>query len=146
MRKTVGCLFFVIHAAVCPSGLHAEPLGLLRESFLDIKFGMFFHYKWSTCDEKEWIDPGRAPASFKRVKLDCGHWAEAARSRGMKYVVITTKRHDGLCLWESKTTTYYVAVTPLKDRDFFRKNYEALSRRDIQPCGISTQSRNPWRD
>jgi alpha-L-fucosidase len=39
-------------------------------------------------------------------------WAWAARSAGMKYVVLTTKHHDGFCLWDSDLTNYTVARTP----------------------------------
>src|SRR5256714_12555191 len=43
---------------------------------------------------------------------DPAEWARQARSAGMKYVVVTTKHHDGFCLWDSALTDYKVTNTP----------------------------------
>ena len=39
-------------------------------------------------------------------------WAKAARDAGMKYFVITTKHHEGFCLWDTAQTDYKVTNTP----------------------------------
>ena len=39
-------------------------------------------------------------------------WAQAANDAGMKYVVITTKHHEGFCLWDSELTDYKAPNTP----------------------------------
>ena len=39
-------------------------------------------------------------------------WAKAARTPGMKYFVVTTKHHEGFCLWDSKLTDYKATNTP----------------------------------
>lgn len=87
----------------------SQSLEKLRKDFLKLKFGMFIHFNMGTFHEKEWIEPGQDPKSFNPAKLDCGQWADAAKSAHMKYAVLTTKHHDGFCLWDSKTTTYDVA-------------------------------------
>lgn len=82
--------------------------------FLNLKFGMFIHYNMSTYDGKGWAYPFHDPKDFKPSELDCGQWAEAAKSAGMKYGVFTTKHHDGFCLWDTKVTNYDIASAEKK--------------------------------
>jgi alpha-L-fucosidase len=46
--------------------------------------------------------------TFDPVKFDPDHWARAAKDAGMKYVVFTTKHHDGFCMFDTKLTDYKV--------------------------------------
>ncbi len=52
-------------------------------------------------------------------------WARAAKDSGMKYVVLTTKHHDGFCLWDSALTDYKATNTPA-GRDLIAPYVEAL--------------------
>jgi alpha-L-fucosidase len=56
---------------------------------------------------------------FNPVKFDAQAWAQSAREMGAKYMIITTKHHDGFCLWPSKYTDYTVANSPWK-KDILR--------------------------
>ncbi len=56
---------------------------------------------------------------------DPREWARAARDAGMKYVVLTTKHHDGFCLWDSALTDYKATNTPA-GRDLIAPYVEAL--------------------
>jgi len=56
---------------------------------------------------------------------DPREWARAARDAGMKYVVLTTKHHDGFCLWDSALTDYKATNTPA-GRDLITPYVEAL--------------------
>lgn len=49
---------------------------------------------------------------FNPTNYDPVAWAKLFKATGAKYVVITTKHHDGFCLWDSKFTDYSVASTP----------------------------------
>jgi beta-xylosidase/alpha-L-fucosidase len=115
------------------AGLSARSLEQRRADFTKLKFGMFIHFNMGTFHEQEWVLPGRDPSTFNPVKLDCGQWADAARSAGMKYAVLTAKHHDGFCLWDSQTTTYDVAASPLKGRDIVREYCDAFRQRGIEP-------------
>ncbi len=105
----------------------------LRRDFCKLKFGMFIHFNMGTFHEKEWVEPGQDPHSFNPAKLDCYQWADAAKSAHMKYAVLTTKHHDGFCLWDSKTTTYDVASSAIAGRDVVREFCEAFRSRGIEP-------------
>jgi len=100
----------------------------------DWKFGVIIHWgaysqwgvveSWSLCPEDEdWcIRRGlyaddyykytaayeQIHRSFNPVKFNPQHWAEAAKDAGMKYVVFTTKHHDGFCMFDSKQTDYKI--------------------------------------
>jgi len=123
-------LSFILLFAVSSN---AQNLEKLRKDFTKLKFGMFIHFNMGTYHEKEWVDPGQDPLSFNPAKLDCNQWAKAAKSAGMKYAVLTTKHHDGFCLWDSKVTNYDVASTPLKGRDIVREYCKAFRKQGIEP-------------
>ncbi len=112
---------------------NGQNLEKLRKDFTKLKFGMFIHFNMGTYHEKEWVEPGKDPMSFNPTKLDCNQWAKAAKSAGMKYAVLTTKHHDGFCLWDSKVTTYDVASSPLKGRDIVREYCNAFRKQGIEP-------------
>lgn len=111
----------------------AQSLQKLRKQFTKLKFGMFIHFNMGTFHEKEWVEPGQDPLSFNPVHLDVNQWADAAKSAHMKYAVLTTKHHDGFCLWDSKTTTYDVASSAVPNRDIVREFCEAFRNRGIEP-------------
>jgi alpha-L-fucosidase len=58
-------------------------------------------------------------------------WADAAAGAGMKYFVVTTKHHEGFCLWDSKYTDYKATNTPAK-RDLLKPMVEAFRGRDLR--------------
>lgn len=65
---------------------------------------------WSV-DDYEALAP-----DFRALKYDPRHWAETARSAGMQYAVLTTKHHDGFCLWDTKTKEFNsVQIGPCRD-------------------------------
>ena len=64
-------------------------------------------------------------------KFDCNQWAAAAKSAGMKFGLLTTKHHEGFCLWDSKYTDYDVASTPYK-KDIVRQYVDAFRKNDLK--------------
>lgn len=104
------------------------------EQWKDLKFGLLMHWgaysqwgvveSWSICPEDEdWCK--RRPehgatyneyvknyealqTTFDPVKFDPDNWARAAKDAGMKYVVFTTKHHDGFCMFDTRLTDYKV--------------------------------------
>ncbi|MDR2497846.1 MAG: alpha-L-fucosidase [Tannerellaceae bacterium] len=86
------------------------------------RFGMFIHWGiYALPARHEWVKRHERLGDdvyqtyFERFDPDLYNpkeWAAKARAAGMKYVVVTTKHHDGFCLWDSKATDYKVTNTP----------------------------------
>ncbi len=102
----------------------------------DARFGMFIHFGlYSMAGRHEWVKSLEAIPDevydekyFRRFdpdKLDAKKWARAAKAAGMKYAVLTTKHHEGFCLWDSKFTDYKATNTPF-GRDIVREFVDAF--------------------
>ena len=76
--------------------------------------GMFIHFGINTFNETEWSDGSLPASSYQPTELDCDQWIKVAKDAGFRYVILTTKHHDGFCLWDSKYTDYDVAASPVK--------------------------------
>jgi len=70
---------------------------------------------------------------FNPTRFDPGTWVRAAKEAGMKYIVITTKHHDGFCLFDSKQTDYDVMSTPFR-RDIMKSLAEECRRQGMKMC------------
>lgn len=81
----------------------------IRNDFVSLKFGIFLHFNMGTFAGREWANGYEDPAIFKPDQLNCDQWAQAARSAGMTYGVLTAKHTGGFCLWNSRYTTHGVA-------------------------------------
>ena len=81
----------------------------------DAEFGMFCHFGMNTFVNKEWSDGSFSPKRFKPTNLDCEQWVNVAKAAGINYMILTTKHHDGFCLWQTKTTEYSVKNSPWKN-------------------------------
>lgn len=69
---------------------------------------------------------------FNPTDFDAKKWVEIAKSAGMRYIVITSKHHDGFCLWDSKVSTYDVMdFAPFK-RDILRELKDACDAAGIK--------------
>jgi alpha-L-fucosidase len=90
--------------------------------FLEARFGMFIHFglyalparhEWVMSREKIAPDAYEGYARYFDPDLyDPREWARAAADAGMRYVVLTTKHHEGFCLWDSDLTDYKSTNTP----------------------------------
>lgn len=64
---------------------------------------------WANVPSDEWM---QLMQQWNPTRFDAKAWARMARQMGVKYVKITTKHHEGFCLWPSQYTSYTVANTP----------------------------------
>ena len=104
------------------------------EEWQDLKFGLFMHWgtysqwgvveSWSICPEDEGWTQRKGPyaanyseykkayenlqTSFNPQHFNPEKWVSAAKDAGMKYVVFTTKHHDGFCMFDTKQTDYKI--------------------------------------
>jgi alpha-L-fucosidase len=70
---------------------------------------------------------------FNPVQFDADRLAALAAEAGMKYLVITTKHHDGFCLFDTKRTDFNVMRTPYR-RDIMKQVADACRRHGVRPC------------
>ncbi len=110
------------------------------EWFQDLKFGFMMHFgaysqwgcieSWPLVEEDKWARPDDLPAwvqrgkdlkkfqqdywalpkTFNPVHFDPDAWARTAKAAGMKYVVFTTKHHDGFCMFDTHLTDYRITA------------------------------------
>lgn len=66
---------------------------------------------WAKVPADEWL---KLMDQWNPTKFDAKKWARMAKEMGAKYVKITTKHHEGFCLWPSEYSQYTVANTPYK--------------------------------
>lgn len=119
----------------------------------DLKFGVLLHWglysvpgiveSWSICDEnwitrdstmtyQQYTDWYNALADqFCPTEFDASQWARACHDAGMRYMVFTTKHHDGFCMWDSKETDFTIARHAFGDdrrRDVLRFVFDAFRK------------------
>ena len=88
-----------------------RPLLDLQQRFVDLRFGMFLHFNMATFQDREWGDPTSPPDLFCPTALDTDQWAAAAQSANMTWGCLTTRHHDGFCIWPTKTAAASVRGT-----------------------------------
>ncbi len=137
-------------AAARASG--AEPAGSDRlDWWREARFGLFLHWglyavpagKWGERDTHgEWIlTTAQIPVEtyegfleqFNPVDFDADAWVLAAKAAGMKYIVITSKHHDGFALFDSAVSDFDVMATPFQ-RDIMKELAEACARHGLRMC------------
>lgn len=103
--------------------------------FLHDRFGMFIHWGLYAIPARgEWIKTNERMTDeqyrqyfdeFNPTDYDPKAWARAAKEAGMQYAVLTTKHHDGFCLFDSALTDYKSTNTPC-GRDLVREYVDAF--------------------
>ena len=103
--------------------------------FTESRFGMFVHWGlYALPARHEWVmnrerisdeDYEKYFEHFEPDLYDPREWAAAAKNAGMKYVVLTTKHHEGFCLWDSALTDFKATKTP-SGQDLVGQYVEAL--------------------
>jgi alpha-L-fucosidase len=92
------------------------------EWFTEARFGLFVHFGlYALAARHEWVkqrehltdaDYQRYFDNFRADRFNPRQWARDAKAAGMRYAVLTTKHHDGFCLWDSALTDYKSTNTP----------------------------------
>jgi len=154
-------IIFLIGLLVITSGFAQGGINYLNESeadfnqrmqwFNDAKYGMFIHFGlysqlggiYKGNDEgryAEWIQSNQDIPSDEYAKLidtwnpkdfNATKIVKLAKQAGMKYLVITTKHHEGFTLWDSEFTDFDIAGSPMKGRDFVKELSDACKKEGI---------------
>ena len=125
------------------------------DKWQDLKFGIMFHWgiysvpgiaeSWALCSEDRWFTQRRREArpdmnsygdfkkwywglseSFNPTQFDPYKWAEFMKNVGFKYLIFTTKHHDGFCMFDSKHTDYKITNGPYKDGKYSNVAYHVF--------------------
>ena len=109
--------------------------------FVNDRFGLFIHWGlYALGARHEWLKSREEIPDEEYEKYfdhfdpdlyDPEAWADAAAGAGMKYFVVTTKHHEGFCLWDSKLTDYKAPLTPA-GRDLLTPMVDAFRSRDMK--------------
>jgi alpha-L-fucosidase len=109
--------------------------------FVEARFGLFVHWGlYAVPARHEWVQSRelltaehyqRYFETFDPDLYDPAAWAQAAWDAGMRYAVITTKHHDGFCLWDSALTDFKAPNTPA-GRDLLRPFVDAFRARGMR--------------
>ena len=138
---TLATLALAMMTATSPTLTQDERMDWWR----DARFGMFIHWGLYAVPAGEWkgktnygewiMTSAQIPVEqyekfvpqFNPVKFDAEAWAKMAKDAGMKYIVITTKHHDGFALFDSKVSDYDIMATPYK-RDIMKELSDACRK------------------
>ena len=111
------------------------------EWFTADRFGLFIHFGlYAEAARHEWVKSNEQISNedyqkyfdhFDPDLYDPKAWAKAAKEAGMKYFIITTKHHEGFCLWDSKYTDYKVTNTPY-GKDILKPMVEAFREEGLK--------------
>ncbi|MGQ9732439.1 MAG: alpha-L-fucosidase [Candidatus Zipacnadales bacterium] len=109
--------------------------------FVHDRFGLFIHWGiYALPARHEWVKQREQIPDeiyqtyfehFDPDLYDPDQWAEVAYAAGMRYFVVTTKHHDGFCLWDTKLTDYSVMNTPY-GKDLIQPMVEAFRSRNMK--------------
>lgn len=81
----------------------------------DMEYYWFIHFGPNTFTDKEWGHGDEQADIFNPSQLDCRQWARLAKQAGAKAIILTTKHHDGFCLWPSKFSKHTVRESKWND-------------------------------
>ena len=140
--------------------------------FRDARFGLFIHWGVYSVPAGEWngntnygewfLEETKMPVSqyekfagqFNPVKFDAKEWVRLAKEAGMKYIVITSKHHDGFGMFRSDQTDWCIKSTPFQ-RDPLKELADACHAAGIKLCFYYSimdwhhpdwGTRRPWND
>ena len=116
----------------------AETMNGRMDWFRKAKFGMFIHFGASERGRSQNNDMTRtqryeaAVREFNPVDFDAKEWLRIAKEGGAKYIVFTTKHHDGFCKWDSALTDWDVMDQSVFKRDIVGELAEACQATGIR--------------
>jgi alpha-L-fucosidase len=163
------CLLALLPLALPAQTTAPRPPDPAREKrlewFRDAKYGLFIHWGLYAIPAGEWqgkrslglgewiMNRSKIPvreyekfaSQFNPVKFDPDGWVQLAQDAGMKYIVITSKHHDGFAMFKSKVSAYNIVdATPFK-RDVLKELADACAKRGMRLGFYYSQSQD-WHE
>ena len=147
----MAALTLIGRAAEAPSAETREQRDARMQWFRDARFGLFIHWGVYSVPAGEWgeekkygewfLEETHMPVSqyekfaaqFNPVKFDAKAWVRMAKDGGVKYIVITSKHHDGFGMYRSDLTDWCMKATPFP-RDPLKELAAACKKAGIKFC------------
>ncbi len=122
--KTLFFAFALLFLTLTISAQQKQANPELIKNFQDMKFGMFIHWGpvtlrgaeigWSRGHQVAADDYDNLYKEFNPVLFDADKWIKTLKDAGMKYLVFTTRHHDGFSMWDTKFSDYNIMNSPYK--------------------------------
>ncbi len=171
LRLPVFVLLLAVSAALlagaqAPAARPPDPAREARlQWFRDAKYGLFIHWGLYAIPAGEWkgkrslglgewiMNRAQVPVQeyaqlarrFNPVRFDADAWVRLAQDAGMKYIVITSKHHDGFAMFRSKASPYNIVdATPFK-RDVLKELADACAKRGMR-LGFYYSQAQDWHE
>jgi len=163
MKPTTRCLVSTATAVLLVSSAFPQPADPAREKRIawwrEARFGMFIHWGLYAIPAGEWkgqaipgigewiMNRARIPVreyellarQFNPVKFNADEWVKLAKAAGQRYIVITSKHHDGFAMFHSRVSPYNIVdATPFR-RDPMKELAEACRREGLRLCFYYSQ-------
>ncbi len=154
---------------LCLTGLQAENAPMSQDArmkwFREAKFGLFIHWGLYAIPAGEWkgqpvpgigewiMNRAKIPVTeyeklapqFNPTKFNAEEWVKMAEDAGMKYIVITSKHHDGFAMYKSAVSKYNIVDATPFGRDPIKELSEAAARHHIR-FGIYYSQAQDWHE
>jgi alpha-L-fucosidase len=110
--------------------------------FRDARFGMFVHWGvYSLLGRGEWVmqnegipisEYEKLPPRFDPTEFNAREWVKMVKASGIRYITITSKHHDGFCMFDSKLTDYDIVDRTPYHRDVMKELADECHRQRIK--------------
>ncbi len=80
-----------------------------------LEFTAFIHFGINTFYDVEWGKKDFDITKFNPTEFDANQWVSVLKEAGVKLILLTTKHHDGFCLWPTKLTSHNISNTPFQN-------------------------------
>jgi alpha-L-fucosidase len=141
-RCGLACLLLLV-AAGTSRAADPAPSDPNLDWWREARFGMFVHWGpvslrgteigWSRGDQVPVEEYDALYREFNPTKFDADAWARTAKAAGARYLVFTSKHHDGFCMWDTRLTDYNIMHTPF-GRDMMRELAVACRKQGVAFC------------
>jgi alpha-L-fucosidase len=145
----IGILIIVILTSSCsekknvtaPAALLPLPSAAQIE-WHEMETNAFIHFTINTFTDKEWGYGNESPSIFNPSEANVKQWVSTLKETGFKGIILTTKHHDGFCLWPSKFTEHSIKNSPYKQGkgDLVKEVSDACKKHGLK-FGVYT---SPW--
>jgi len=139
--KKILTVFLLIPLLSCGSKQGSETWEERMDWWKDARFGMFIHWGpvslkgteigWSRGDEIPIQEYDSLYTKFNPVLFNADEWVKLAKDAGMKYIIFTSKHHDGFCMWDTEHSDHNIMNSPF-GRDVIAELAEACRKEGIE--------------